>query len=66
MFELGESFNCRFVCNISLIACTTYALIAACADEAGAKNGYQLQENQEICVLPNTCVNTGHIYSGGF
>ena len=54
------------MCNISLIACTTYALIAACADEAGAKNGYQLQENQEICVLPNTCVNTGHIYSGGF
>ena len=26
------------MCNLSLIACTTYALIAVCADEAGAKN----------------------------
>mmetsp|Transcript_49411 Transcript_49411/g.72480 ORF Transcript_49411/g.72480 Transcript_49411/m.72480 type:complete len:922 (-) Transcript_49411:1602-4367(-) len=36
------------------------------SDEAGRKNNYQLYENQEICVLPNTCVNTGHIYSGGY
>lgn len=35
-------------------------------DEAGGKDNYQLYENQEICVLPNTCVNSGHIYSGGF
>lgn len=35
-------------------------------DEAGAKKDYQLFESQEICVLPNTCVNSGHIYSGGF
>jgi len=36
------------------------------SDEAGRKNNYQLFQDQEICVLPNTCVNTGHIYSGGF
>jgi len=36
------------------------------SDEAGRKNKYQLYQDQDICVLPNTCVNTGHIYSGGY
>ena len=36
------------------------------ADEAGRKNSYQLYQDQEICVLPSTCVSPGHIYSGGF
>lgn len=36
------------------------------SDEAGRKNSYQLYQDQEICVLPSTCVSPGHIYSGGF
>ena len=59
--EVGEEIV-RVVYKYDLSICEACVF----ADEAGRKNNYQLFQDQEICVLPNTCVNTGHIYSGGF
>jgi len=36
------------------------------ADEAARGRDYQLMHDQEVCVLPNTCINDAHIFSGGF
>mmetsp|Transcript_51878 Transcript_51878/g.121822 ORF Transcript_51878/g.121822 Transcript_51878/m.121822 type:complete len:862 (+) Transcript_51878:241-2826(+) len=36
------------------------------ADEAARSADYALLPDQEVCVLPNTCVNDAHIFSGGF
>jgi hypothetical protein len=35
-------------------------------DEAFAAGGSILKPGQEVCVLPNTCVNNAHIDTGGF
>jgi len=36
------------------------------ADEAGRQVDYRLVENQEVCVLPQTCITDAHIYSAGY
>uniref|UniRef100_A0A7S0EE32 Fibronectin type-III domain-containing protein n=1 Tax=Hanusia phi TaxID=3032 RepID=A0A7S0EE32_9CRYP len=36
------------------------------ADDAGRSAKYALKTGQEICVLPNTCLTSGHIFSAGY